>query len=239
MGTLVYPFTLTAGANENVNDLNGNLAAIAAVLNGNVDAANLLNGAITADKFTTALTQQLGLNNVANVGRGKSIIATSEARTNVAHGTLTTPDQVASIVLPTDGIICVLYSAVWQESVSAAGRAAIFIGGTQLFRAVQNNTVDVVQEADLGGTAAQNSVLTSYPLGLVSGANSAGAYTGPQTTGQAVGLAPDTVDSSLTYGGPAWVFAAAGTYTISVQFRSTSGSVTVKNRKLWVWTIGF
>ena len=35
------------------------------------------------------------------------------------------------------------------------------------------------------------------------------------------------------------VFAAAGTYDISVQFKASSGSVTVKNRKLWVWTMGF
>lgn len=35
------------------------------------------------------------------------------------------------------------------------------------------------------------------------------------------------------------LFAAAGTYDVSVQFKSSSGTVTAKERKLWVWTMGF
>jgi hypothetical protein len=222
-----------------VNDLNSNLNAITAVVNGAIDSSNIANAGVSANNLATALAQMLGVTNVANTGRGATIIATSEARTNTAYGTLTTPDQVAGIVLPTNGIICVLYKATWQESVSGAARAAIFIGATQLARPTLGSTSTVVQEADLGGTATNNSVLTSYPLGLASGANSAGSYTSDVTTGQAVGLAPDTTDTSTTWGGACHIFAAAGTYTISVQFKSSSGSVTAKDRKLYVWTLGF
>lgn len=33
-------------------------------------------------------------------------------------------------------------------------------------------------------------------------------------------------------------FAAAGTYNISVQYKATSGSITAKERKLWVAVLG-
>jgi hypothetical protein len=59
-------------------------------------------------------------------------------------------------------------------------------------------------------------------------------YTGDVTTGQIVGTV-----SAAGLGGPCYFFAAAGTYTISIQVKASSASVTIKNRKLWVWTIGF
>jgi hypothetical protein len=39
-------------------------------------------------------------------------------------------------------------------------------------------------------------------------------------------------------GGSIEVFAAAGTYTIGVKYKATSGNVTAKERKLWVATLG-
>jgi hypothetical protein len=53
MTTLVYPKTLIPNSNENVNDLNDNLNAIAQVVNGNLDAGNLANGAVTPQKIGT------------------------------------------------------------------------------------------------------------------------------------------------------------------------------------------
>jgi hypothetical protein len=41
MAQIVYPFTLTAGQPENVNQLNSNLNAITAQVNGNLDATNM------------------------------------------------------------------------------------------------------------------------------------------------------------------------------------------------------
>jgi hypothetical protein len=83
---------------------------------------------------------------------GKSIIATSEARTNTAYGLLTTPDRVTGVVLPTSGLIAVAYQATWQESVATAGRAAVFLASTQLKRNVAGSG-PVVQEA-FGASAA-------------------------------------------------------------------------------------
>lgn len=244
MTTLVYPNTLVPGAAENVSDLNANLNAIAAVVNGNIDGTNnIANAGVTANNLSTALAQMLGVTNVANTGRGKTIIATAESRTNTAYGTLTTADQVTGIVLPTAGLIFVAYMAMWQESVDGAARAAIFVGANQLKIAGGSSAAPFVQEARNPGGAGINKPLSTGPQGLEGALSaSATAYTGHVTTGQAVGVLDEggTLDGTVGFGfGPCTIFAAAGTYTISVQYKASSGSVTASNRNLWVWTQSF
>ena len=57
----------------------------------------------------------------------------------------------------------------------------------------------------------------------------------PVTTGQLIGA--QALSSIGTAGGPMYIFAAAGTYKISVQYKSTSGNVKVKERQLWAWLV--
>lgn len=165
--------------------------------------------------------------------RGKSVIATEESRTNVAYGLLGTADRVQSVILPTDGLLIIGFQGMWKSSVGGAGRAAIFIGASQI-KAADPNAAPTVQEATTSATADTYKALSSSMRGL-SGGTGATAYTGDVTTGQL--LTYDASGSAL--GGFAVVFAAAGTYDISVQFKATSGSVTAKNRKLWVQTRTF
>jgi hypothetical protein len=43
-----------------------------------------------------------------------------------------------------------------------------------------------------------------------------------------------------TLGGPCYIFAAAGTYTVSIQFQALSGgNVAVRNRRLYVQALPF
>jgi hypothetical protein len=176
--------------------------------------------------------------------RGATNIATSESRTNTAYGTLTTPDQV-TVVLPTNGQIVVGYQAAWQESVAGASRAAIFIGANQL-RAGGSAATPPLQAAGNNGTPAvnHNCSLTTCAAGLVTGT---ALDQTDATTGQIVGQVSNGANIWMDLGGailplgtgaveagPCWVFAAAGTYTVSVQFKASSGSVTASNRKLWV-----
>ena len=65
------------------------------------------------------------------------------------------------------------------------------------------------------------------------GVNGGVAYASDVTTGQIVNV------GGSASGGVVTVFAAAGTYDVSVQFLAVAGSVTVKERKLWVWVQGF
>lgn len=207
------------------------LSQLVAAVN-NVDAAQIVDGTITATELAAAVADALGVN-TATIRRGKSIIAATETRTNAAYGLMTTPDRVQNVVLPTDGLIYVAYQATWQESVNSASRAAIFVGANQLKLADGTLTAPQVQEASNGsGTASIDKPLSTSPRGLTgSGVGGGTVYGGDVTTGQVVGQDFAT--------GICVLFAAAGTYDISVQFKSTSGSVTVKNRRLWVWTLGF
>jgi hypothetical protein len=224
------------------------LTTIQTWANGNVDSSNVAN----------SLAASAAVNTGTQTVKGAVNIATSESRTNIAYGTLTTPDQVTGIVLPSNGLIAVWYQAMWQCSVAVANtaQAAIFVGSNQL--QVQDSITNgpSAQSARLGSGAANvNQALFSLPIGLASNAN-ASATAGDITTGQAVGFGATTgggsagfftgngansgsIAASSASGGPCWIFAAAGTYTISVQFKASSGSVTASNRKLWVQALSF
>jgi hypothetical protein len=167
---------------------------------------------------------------------GKSIVATTETRASAAYGLLATPDKV-SVRLEADGLINVGYQAMWKESVSGAATAAIFIG-TDRLRA-RNLTFTSVQDAQTASIGVVNfyNPLFAFVAGLRSNNGAtplAGDHDPDVTTGQIVGGA--AAGSGAWYAGVCTIFAAAGTYDVSVQFAAASGSVTAKNRKLWVWS---
>lgn len=217
---------LPAGANE------------AVLLGDSAQATGLRWGQATAEGLDGAsVLDKAGISSAATVRRGKSIIAAAESRTNTAYGTLTTPDQVTGVVLPTDGLIAVAYQALWDESVVGAARAAIFIGANQLKATSDNRSQAQEVGKGLGGAAAGLIPLATYPGGLVSASNAYGGADPIPATGHVIGAG---IGSGYPQPwGICHLFAAAGTYTVSVQFKATSGSVTAKGRKLWVWTVGF
>jgi hypothetical protein len=188
-----------------------------AVVRQPASGVNITNAMIDDRRFRTA---------------GKSNIATTESRTNVAYGALATPDRVRNLVLPADGLIYVAYEATWQESVNAAARIALFLSANQLKRD-EGNAGPIAHETGLStGFAAIDTNVSTYSGGLTaSSSRGSTAYTGDVATGQII--------FAGTAGGFLAVFAAAGVYDVSVQSKSTSGSVTAKNRKLWVWTHAF
>jgi hypothetical protein len=153
------------------------------------------------------------------------IIPSEQERTNTAFGTLTTADEITGVVLPENGLIVVGYQALWKSSVSAAGKAAIFIGANQLKTAASG--APAVNEISTLET--KNSLLTSIPNGLTRGTVESTSFV---TTGQAIATGSEPV------GGVCFIYAAAGTYNISVQFKASSGTVTAKERKLWVAVLG-
>jgi hypothetical protein len=150
-----------------------------------------------------------------------SIIGTEQTRESASFGTLTTADEVKSVILPENGIIVLGYLAKWKSSVSGAGRAAIFLGANQL---KTNNEAVAAEEATLSSTS-------FHTLG------SSGTVTGLDRRTVVEATFPTT--GSTVGQGVAYIFAAAGTYNISIQFRATSGSVTAKERKLWVSVLGY
>lgn len=239
------------GVPRSIASILADFDAVLSALN-TYDGGNISAGTIASDALSTAAKARLGLSDAGTVRSGKSIIATSEARTNVAYGTLTTPDSVANLVLPQDGLIGVLFQATWQESVQNAARAAICLGANPV--QISAPGAPSTPSARINSTTPnRDTPLFTTSAGLASAGNPALAYGADVTTGQIVGYAtastsdalmrlgnsdiPSAAASELFVGGPCYIFAAAGTYTVSVQFQSSSGTVTVKNRKLWVWSM--
>lgn len=207
---------------------------------------------LDADNIGASLATLLGLTAGGVTRRGKSLIAAAESRTDVAFGLLGTPDRVSGIVVPSDGFLEIDYQALWKSSVADAGQAAIFIGANQLkmqgYQGIGTRGPQVVAAAMGTGGANLYVPLFSCIAGLAGGVQGGADYADDVTTGQAVGyfasaLTPAQVAFGATpaqvafeapVGGCCRVEVAAGTYDVSVQFKSTSGSVTVKNRRLHV-----
>lgn len=186
--------------------------------------------------------------------RGYSIIATSEAFTQTGYATSTTADLITELVVPTGGLIEVMFFATWQESVGQAASAALFLNSTQATMAAKAGAGAFGPNGQNAGTGSTNAAVARPLLstfgGLVGLGQTTGAYSGDSTTGQIVGAGASGGDllvgaaggSSWTPtvgGGPCYLFAAAGTYHLTVQYKSTSGSITVSSRRLYARVIDF
>ena len=178
---------------------------------------------------------------------GALSITAAEARTNTAYGTLTTPDEVRNVVLPAEGLLFVQFDALWIETVMDTARAAIFINGTQL-QIMSGNAYAVTEaKTDTTGGALAYQRLWSVDGGLVSRGNNGTTTPSVPSTGAAMGSNSGTLvvagadySNSFPAGGATVIHGlAAGVYTVSVQYKSSSGTVTVKERKLRVWTQPF
>jgi hypothetical protein len=169
---------------------------------------------------------------------GKAIIATSQTLTGAGYALMPTPDRVSGLVLPTDGLIAVVYQATWNRSSTVSTPQAAIHINTSGAVAAQNTTAGgptgLQAQTSLTGSAGVDVPLASYPGGLFGNGGTV-SYTGDVTTGQIQGVG--TGVGATYYGGPAYVFAAAGTYDISVRFNVGTTTLTVKNRKLWAWVV--
>lgn len=192
-------------------------------LNNKLNSSNLLEGSGIANEAIKSAQISPG-----TVGRfyAPTIIATEQERESTSFGTLTTKDEVTNVVLPTNGLIVVYYLAVVKSSVSASGRAAIFLNENQL--KTVNSGSWVGQETPTIGTA-----FATFSAGDA-GLSAVGENPEAQpTTGAGFG-----VGSATSRGAGCAIFAAAGTYNISVRFKALSGKITAKERRLYVGVIG-
>lgn len=178
----------------------------------------------------SSIAPYIGINDGTTVRRGKSIIATSEARTSGSYGLLATPDRVQNVVVSTGSLLFILFSAMVSCDGVSGGRAAIFIGANQLKTPVSSGA-PAVDEAAFGNAAADFDWLTSCSTGLTNG-DATGAATSV-TTGMTVAM---TSPGSSHYGTLCVVRGlAAGTYDVSVQYKIISGTtLSAKERELYV-----
>ncbi len=147
-------------------------------------------------------------------------IAKEESRESATFGTLPTADLIKEVKVGEKGLVRVGYSARFKSSVSSAGQAAIFLGANQV--KLYTTEPKAVAAATIGTTFRH---LSTRYAGLAT--STAGEATGADvTTGQLI--------SASVEGGEAILWLAAGTYDIGIEFKASSGSVTAKERRLFV-----
>lgn len=239
-------YNFVAGTPAVADQVDAEFDQLVATVN-SLDAANL----------APAVAAILGLSQSGVVRRGGTYIATEQTRTNTAYSTLTTPDQVASVVIPARGLCRVTFQAMWKESVAGSARAAIFLGSNQLKVQSEPNQAAVTTAARIIANSTGYTPLFTASGGLYSVASPDGAadYGADVATGQAIGVVglaaanagvelngtsqslaePLGVGTCVLKGDPV----ADLTVTISVQFKASGvATVSAKNRLLVVETVG-
>lgn len=203
---------------------NGLQTAAATADSAATQATSALSAATTAQSGVTTL-------NALNTSRGKTIIPGAETLTSTSYSYMPTPDRVDSIVVPTDAIIELRAFGLWKVSQAATVSVAIFIGANQLtaMRIGQPPSTPIALETVLAPSAVTfyNWYQSSNPgIILYSGGISDAVS---NTTGMAL------YNSSAAEGGEVHIVnVAAGTYNIGVQWKSTAGTISVKERKTYV-----
>lgn len=148
-------------------------------------------------------------------------ISKEESRESTTFGTLPTADLIKEVVVGEKGLVRIGYSARFKSSVSAAGKAAIFIGANQL--RIFTTEAKAIASGTIGLGFRNLSSSTGTGLQVYASGDATGTDV---TTGQLLSVS--------TEGGMAELWLAAGTYDVSVQYRATEGKVTAKERRLWV-----
>lgn len=196
-----------------------------------IGTTQLQDGAVTPDKLSSAVDDELGLNSTGMARRGNSIIPTTETVTTTgAWVTAPTSDEV-TVELPNGGLILVgLWLEVKPSAASPNHKVGLFYqGATDPIEQVDAwiQSLDVLQNGDwsvvtTGGDATQApSVLRVVDIEF-SAMSSAPA---PPTLSAAGMLYP--------------LFGTAGSYTIQIKYWVDSGTMKTGERNLWVWTVGF
>lgn len=211
---------------------------------------NIISGEITKDRLDPAFQTELSLQSC--------VVATEQSISpGDVYKLLSTHDEV-TVKVGTNGLIAVAYQAMWKESSAGKARAAIHLdsgSGAKQLRISGGNASPETQAAATGGGGANTfRTLATGAAGLYSFTGN--AYGEDATTGQIVGVGNSVAEGSAnqmaaSIGGAVatttaeltgncgycLVFAEAGTYKITVQFKAEVGSVTAKNRKLWAWPV--
>lgn len=204
MGTLTYPFTLTAGQPENVNQLNSNLAAVATVLNGSVDATNLATSAkpvTIRGPYQTISEATFGVLTSALVSTATIYLPTMAATAKSGDSLTTTSPYV---LLPFDP-------------------AAYAVSGLTL-------RLRVVASLATNATApAMNFTYGLYPVTVAGGASAVVVTAGTVTSGSTVTRTTPSASTGYTDASSDFAAPSAGVYALgfaaSAQMAGNSGAV--------------
>lgn len=157
------------------------------------------------------------------------IIPTEETRENTSFGKLATADEIKEVIVPENSLILVNYSGLVKNSVGGTLRASLFIGANQLKKFGSSEAPPVQESSGLTNTSNWGTVVSS----------ATGIQIIDNLTGSNSFVTTGLVAATGGQGAPFYIQKlAAGTYNISIQFKSSSGSITAKERLLQVGVMG-
>lgn len=231
------PYPLNTDAPQVATDVQALATNLDQVANVTSGSTLPVSGMVAGDEFLLTTTSVWYKYNGSawfpmDIGTHGSVSITASQTTVSSTPTLlTTPDQVTGIILPTNGLIMVGYQATWSASGGSTAEAQIYLGSNGVqYANMSTSDSPTIQVATM--SSGEPSPLTTSAAGLTTSTDG-GPYTGDVTTGQILGTG--------NLGGPCYIFAAAGSYAVSVRFLNSGsiGTTTVSNRKLWVRAITF
>lgn len=186
------------------------------------------------------------------------VISSTQERTENTYATLGTADEIPNLIVPTGGLVIVDYSAIVECTKLEKGRAAIFFGSNQL-KVASGASVTGATEAAVFGASTENvgQRLTTFPGGLIANKGNASTFAGfDVSTGLAGGVVIEEGSASVEIGGTLRSIAnaatlsavfggllivrslSAGTYNLSVRFKTSEGMLAAKQRRLWAAVAG-
>jgi hypothetical protein len=188
---------------------------------GIVDTAQLADAAVTAEiirggelipsHLSSGLADQLSITNLDGAIRaGFHQVVADQSTSSSSYVDLTTPGPQVTVDVPADGLVCV-FGALELKSASAS-----FLAHVRLFE--DGNSMHSASATDTLMSGGPIAFETRYTTPFWSGSSS------PAVRARA---------------GIICFPATAGEHTYSLRYRSESGVMNFRNRKLWAWTKKF
>lgn len=215
-----------------------------------VTTDHIRDAAVTANKFADSVAQFTGVTTASGTRRGYNRHDTTDdsvsypvvTTTSTSFGVLDAHDQINNVVVPSNGgLVFVVYRALWKlAGATGPAKVTLFVGSQQL-RSVAHDQVTPVSVAEsLSQTGTNWSPLTSTPTGAGGGSGMFGSKPSTSSNSSVDNTLPQAWSSDDTIRwAPAVFEAPGGTYNISIQYKVTDGTLSVKDSRLRIWVVGF
>lgn len=199
--------------------------------------AHLLADTIQAEKFSPDLREQARITTPTEVRSGRLFIAEEGTRSTNTWGPLNNgPDVIPNVLVAENSLLRIKYSALVKSTGAFQGTANIRVGPsgvqgrlvTAHFQGVPSESLpgfsENANDYDWLYTTPKGSALQSVP------------FQGGATLGNA---ARDSLQRPTWVGDFVTIEVGPGVYTVGVEYFATTGTVTAKERRLWVESVSF
>lgn len=145
---LVSPTQSSPGETIEASDINDPINQLAAVINGNIEAANLADSAVTTAKLANGSITASKLGTTADAG----YVATGETTTSTSFTDLTTTTDTVTVTVGTNGLLLVTVSCLLQNSGANFSSMSFALSGANTLAADVDRSIAIASTARLSGS---------------------------------------------------------------------------------------